>query len=1267
MKYSAIRIPRRRQDQNRGQNGARRRTEEMAIGRRFDAALDARNLDREFPPAGPARGCRRQSGEAEAEFDRQREAEIKLPAHAAIRLTPFGLPPPEPPYPQLRHEAIHFRAELVAPGEDFDQTGFELPPAPRVAPAVPGQGELFPDDCSQPEATDRSTTIRTPRGEISVVVRPMANLSSGRTAAAGPFRPKTAGNLPCRTAPAENSCLDREPGGALAAHHVSFVSKPRLALLLLPVANAIVAAQTNPTPASIPSADEVRVPAGEVKSDASKIVELNPFVVQESTNRGYEAENTLSGTRLSTPSKYVGAAVADVTSALIQDLALYNTQDLLNFTPNASPYLGGGLATDTAGNSALFGQNFYIRGLFVNSTSRDFILGRVLDDAYNADRISVGRGPNSILFGIASAGGLINATGTRAEMKDSFSFGTRFDNWGSRRGAIKLNRQIIKHKVALFLAGLEENKLTNRKPSDQKSHRITGSVTIKPFAGTTVRATAEHGNRAQVVYRPWPASDAISGWIAAGSQEIPLAARAGGARFATLPASQLPVGFAAQEAAIVSQLNAAGFVLAANGVSFTQPMIVINGAGDKPMPLLNGFGYVQTPYSKGVGIANVQLPTLVNSPLPYTANVLGYGNQLQQHFQTHTLNVGQAIGRNLFIDVTFNRQNTNNLNDYMANNQDQLYLDKNPTLATMTGSIVANPNYNRYYTFDTLPGAYWSHYDDQTFRVSAAYQLDFKEHVQGRWGKILGHHNFAAMREQVRSQLKQDLAYVKNTSSPALLNITPQATASFGTTVTANPNSPAMIHYIDPGSPSSWGTPDYFVKFPHEFIFAGSPLPTADPSGFTPGMVVNLSTRSLTIINSRNFVMQNYFWDDRIVPTFGWRRDASYARTLPTATVTYNGLAGYVPDAGKVDVYKGDALHRLTYVETAGQTRTQGIVIHPLRSIGLTYNQSQNFTPQSGFVVNLLGQPIAPTAGKGKDYGIKFSFLGGKILGSLTRYTTSQVGVAANTLRAGFGAGGMATPAVAIASTMFTQTGNPIFTTYPWPYGNLAWSNTSDVDSKGYEFSLTANVTPNWRLMANMSRQTAVASNYGGTETLWHATQLAYITANYPQYLNTLAGTGIRGFNETIAQHFQDVQTIISAAQSLSGRSDARQAKYAGNFVTAYDFTAGPLKPFGVGATFQWRSKMAIGYAFQPGSTVLYNPNVPYYSQTQQPVGLLANYKFTLGRNVRVRVQLNADGINIGQGLLPLTATDSGNVTPVVVRYLVRGGTTYALSTNFDF
>ena len=62
--------------------------------------------------------------------------------------------PPGLPYPKKRDEPVRFRAEVMTPGEDFDQTGFELPPAPQVTPEAIGQGELFADDYSQPDAAD---------------------------------------------------------------------------------------------------------------------------------------------------------------------------------------------------------------------------------------------------------------------------------------------------------------------------------------------------------------------------------------------------------------------------------------------------------------------------------------------------------------------------------------------------------------------------------------------------------------------------------------------------------------------------------------------------------------------------------------------------------------------------------------------------------------------------------------------------------------------------------------------------------------------------------------------------------------------------------------------------------------------------------------------------------------------------------------------------------------------------------------------------------
>ncbi|MBI4622656.1 MAG: hypothetical protein HY736_05450 [Verrucomicrobia bacterium] len=59
------------------------------------------------------------------------------------------------PYPQPRDEHLRYRVRAVAPGEEFDQTGFEWPPTPEAATEAAGQRQLFSDDYVQPDASDQ--------------------------------------------------------------------------------------------------------------------------------------------------------------------------------------------------------------------------------------------------------------------------------------------------------------------------------------------------------------------------------------------------------------------------------------------------------------------------------------------------------------------------------------------------------------------------------------------------------------------------------------------------------------------------------------------------------------------------------------------------------------------------------------------------------------------------------------------------------------------------------------------------------------------------------------------------------------------------------------------------------------------------------------------------------------------------------------------------------------------------------------------------------
>jgi hypothetical protein len=172
--------------------------------------------------------------------------------------------------------------------------------------------------------------------------------------------------------------------------------------------------------------------------------------------------------------------------------------------------------------------------------------------------------------------------------------------------------------------------------------------------------------------------------------------------------------------------------------------------------------------------------------------------------------------------------------------------------------------------------------------------------------------------------------------------------------------------------------------------------------------------------------------------------------------------------------------------------------------------------------------------------------------------------------------------------------------------------------------------------------------------------------AEHPQYLGLLTGPGPQGSNETIAQRLQDMTTILSLSQSLNGKADARQAQYSANFVAGYDFTHGIANGFSAGTTYQWRSKMILGYPYVTGRTDLFDTSKPYYSDDTHNLGAWIRYSFKL-RKVRASIQFNVSGLNNDEGLHPYTMIDSGSGTPVVERYVLGPGRTFALQGTFSY
>ncbi len=980
------------------------------------------------------------------------------------------------------------------------------------------------------------------------------------------------------------------------------------------------------------------------------VVELSPFIVDTSQDRGYDSVNTLAGSRISTPSKYVGAAVADITQAFMQDLSLTNVQDLIDFAPNSSSYNGGGINSDPNGNNGLFGPNYSVRGLLVQSVSRDFITMRAADDAYNSEQFSFTRGPNSILFGIGNPGGIMNSVSKRAKFTNTYQLSLRADTNEGVRASTDLNRVLWKNHASIRVAAVKDESHTNRKPSDRVSHRLYGALTFKPFFNTTLRVNGETGRLNSLNVRPWAAADGLSGWVSAGRQDIPANLEAGRATYAHLAANPTGSPTVAQNTAV---LNAAGYELV-----LPSPLALLVDNSAAPLPLLSQMGFITTARPALPG--GDRIPTLLDAPIPYTANVLGYGNSLVQHLANHTLTLEQRVGSNLFVEALFNRQRTHNWNNYSSGNQDNIYLDRQRTILTWDNQTIPNPNYGRYLLSNINVTSLRTDYVDQTARVTASYALDLKEKIGGQLGRILGRHNFAVLGERVSSNYVQDDSRLAN-ATPEAVRSTPRFPAANATNIQASQNQLGRASYITLGDESTYPMRTLLFTYPR-VILDGTPLPPTSPDGVTPAFVATRSTRSIQEIESRMLVAQNFFWEDRVVTTFGLRNDASDLWLLPTQNNTAN--RGFTLDARKRDV-KGT----IKPFSRKGSTYTQGVVVTPWRWAGVFYNQSTSFVPPAA-VVDIYGDPLPNGRGKGRDYGVKLSFLDGAINATLSRYTTDYLSVPSTVLRSG--ATNLSTPRLAIISAMNNTAlggpGGPM-----WDGSNPQWASSAivlnginDVSSRGYELSVNANLRRNWRLSANFSHQVTKTSNFGAKEAKWvEEVAYGYFNAN-PQYLGILTGAGLQNSNETIRQRLEDMRTLLSLAQTLSGKADARQPQYSANFVTGYDFTEGRLKGFGVGTNYRWRQKPILGYAFVAGRTDLFDTSKIFYGDATHNLGAFVSYRFKL-RAVAVRIQLNVNGLTNDDGLHPYSAVDSGNGTPRVARYSVGPGRNFALTTTFDF
>ena len=274
---------------------------------------------------------------------------------------------------------------------------------------------------------------------------------------------------------------------------------------------------------SLAQAQQTAAPASDaekkagMKPDSTKlddVVELTPFTVTSSGDRGYQAQSSLGGSRLKTDLKNIASPTTAFTAQFLEDAAITNTDDLAKYMLSTEYYLGA----DTGGQNGLGPVNrpLRVRGLAGGSYTTNFFKTGVRFDTFSLDRVDQSRGPNSVLFGIGDPGGIINVSTKRAILgKQRAEIAFQGKDPEGLRGEFDFN-QPVGDNLAIRVAGVESRSDTWRNWEYDNGERGFGTIKWRLGQKTELNVEGERGHINKATKRTVTGYDAYSNWVGAG-------------------------------------------------------------------------------------------------------------------------------------------------------------------------------------------------------------------------------------------------------------------------------------------------------------------------------------------------------------------------------------------------------------------------------------------------------------------------------------------------------------------------------------------------------------------------------------------------------------------------------------------------------------------------------------------------------------------------------------------------------------------------------
>ncbi|MSU51182.1 MAG: hypothetical protein EXS37_19190 [Opitutus sp.] len=899
------------------------------------------------------------------------------------------------------------------------------------------------------------------------------------------------------------------------------------------------------------------------------VVELSPFVVDVSRDTGYVASETLSGTRLKTEVRHIASPVTILTEEFLQDIGATSFADIVEFMPGTETYRFDD--SDIRGEQAHNGRTFSARGFRGDSQSREFFNTDIPLDTYNTGPISFNRGPNSNLFGIGSAGGALTF-GYRPVRLDRATndFELKFDSFGSQRFVYRRNQPIVPNQLAVGFALLHEQRDGFRRPQFNDRASATLSAEWRPARSTTVVLNHERGELDILQPYQFATYDWTAPWVAAGRQ-------------LTSPVPGSSADF--------TPPNSANTPRAIESLGNTR-FIKILGTNLPILEYNRSFGFGRRTFVNNVleriSVADSRL-------LPLEIYPAGYGQERHTDFQATLIRVQQRIMPGLHAELAARREKTGGRDHgMMGSNVQAVYIDPNPILANGQ----PNPFVGRPYIESTANQLTFSDAENKAWRFSTAYDLALPDYRV--FGRQLG-----------RVRLSGFYSEEQNDS------------LAYRLTQRVGPGRESLQHRLYLGEQSGWHLPGGLDR-DYTQAKGGVGVPSVNTVWEEGTAAGDRNTRTEKT-NAFSFVGHALLFDERLSLIAGYRKDENTSATID-------------PGAESRQITKHGA-------------KTYGAVFHLNDRLSVFGNYGDNFKPANVGRIGIDAKPLPSNIGQSRDIGLRFALFGRKILGSLTYYDTRQVNQARNALgdmindfddvwdsienayatlspatlaAARLPASAPVRPtddATAIYSRNSVENnGNP----------GAIFADTLDSKTKGIEFELTANPTPNWRLSWSVSQHLSTVSAARKAETGYYAAHLP----TWQRYVDA-AGTIVAPLTAAYIQTDYRGLRLADMLANIAGQFDETNAEIGGqrygnrawssNLVSRYSFREGGLKGWNAGGSVRWRDKALVGYAVVP-ATGSRNPARPFFEHDYWTMDAFVGHsrkilqnRVTWDSNLRVR------------------------------------------------